>query len=333
MFKDIPYLSYSGLVARMNNSKPYHGKLTNAWPLGDRKLSTRHFRYDENSKVFDLYVGPLDRLDNIISLNYDDPASKSLLNYAHVASIHPDNTLELVTPYMWSNFMFLSEAMSRSRFHRVLSKGGAMLTTSPLSGELQEHLLFKGFRVNLDTKEVHPSTHYKTLHPKLKRKESKEYLAQFDEFVRVYNAFLTPLDIGGVRDIVTDLAQEFPQHCSEFVNPPVDRGPQCYSLPELLETLILQRRYTDAAVMSAACFAPWSLNMDHLKRFAGKEANGIKRNARDLIEGQSGKAFGKVMLRHKFEMFNYEEIPMGGKLRSSQWYIRTLVAGRDIRRL
>lgn len=323
MYKDIPYLSYSLLTGRAANHKPYRNKLIDAWPLGDRKLSNRHFRYNEATGAFDLYSGPLDALDTAIKLNYQDEAAKRLLRYAHVARVHPDNTMELVAPYMWSNFMFLSEVMSRSTFARVWAKGGAILTTSPRAGQTYEHPLFKGFRVNLDTKEVHHSAHYKTYHPTLKRKESKEYIAQFDEFKRAYNVFLTPLSGEGIKEIVTDLAQEFPEMCSEFLSP--DGPPTCYSLAELLETLIRQRRYTDAAVMCAAYTSPWSLSAhsNYLLTEAGAER--VKKSSRIMIDTH----FNRVLMRHKFELFNYEEIPMGGKLKSSKWFIRTIVDGKD----
>ncbi len=312
-YRDIGYVSYKSLEKMRANRVPYRGNHIAAWPVGNRDYSDRHFRYDEDTGVYDLYLGHLKTLDRIVAghinaLQYEQ--DMRILKSCHVGRMHPDNTFEFIGEYSQGNFQFYESAFGIN-FYTQSSIGGATMGWRDDAYKTKMHPIFHGLRVNTETKEVHPSTHYVTLHPTLKVKEAKEYTKQFKEFLDVHHMFLDPLEANGVAEIVEDIKSNY----LDIKN-----------VAGIVEDLVYRKLYADAAVMCAGFRSSWTF------RDPKTSARHIKFAARKMMESD-GALFFKHMLYEKSSLFNYREIPMGEKLSTSKWKIRVQVGGVDAQRL
>lgn len=312
-YNDVPHLSYKVLEKMRAARVPFRGTEVDAWPIGDRDYSDRHFRYDKNTGVYDLYLGHLKTVDRLVAGHINDATydrDMSVLNACHLGRMHPDNTFEFLAPRSGGNFMFLESAFDMNFFTQK-NIGGAATSWRGPGYEMNMHPLFHGLRVNMDTKEVHPSTHYTTLHPTLKIKESKEYMKRFDEFLSVYHMFLDPIEGNGIAEIFEDLK---------------DKGyDKDMHTSTLIESLVLQRHYADAAVMCGAFIGLWAF------RNPKQMHNYIKKCARHVLTKKN--LFAHHMLYNKPELFKYYPIPMGARLSTTKWNIRIESHGKDMCRL
>lgn len=327
-YADVMYLSYGELERVRAGFDAYRGKLTRAWPLGDRNYSHRHFRYDDGTGVYSLYLGNLDSVDQGLMR----PQNEQQEHYARralIGRVHPDNSLEFLCDSSQGTFMFLESAIRGSRVTQVKAKGGGVMSGYIAPHAAVEHPLFHGFRVNLDTLKAHPSTHYYSLHPTLKRKESKEYVKKFDEFLRVFNVFLEPLEKSGFVSVVEDISEEFhvlssmrddPSHMSgEFIR---------QMAPGVIEALTEERRYADAAVMTAVMTAPWQMNLHRLNQLS--RIDWLKQNIRRYLKSKN---FIESMIRSKDDLFKYEEIEEGKPLKHTKWRVRTICDMQEVNRI
>ena len=312
-YNDVPYLSYKTLEKMRATRVPYRGTEIYAWPYGNRDYSDRHFRYDQDTGVYDIYSGHLKSLDRIVAGHFNDATydrDMNILKACHIGRMYPDNTFEFVAPHSQGNFMLL-ESMFRTYFFTQKNIGGATTAWRDSKHEMKMHPLFHGLRVNMDTKEVHPSTHYTTLHPTLKIKEAKEYMEQFNEFLSVYHMFLDPIEGNGIAEIFDDIKMsgfESDMHVST-----------------LIEDLVRQRRYADAAVLCATFNGMWALR--NPKQFYQH----IKNSARSVLSKKH--VFTHHMLYNKSGLFKYRPIPMGEKLSATKWKIVIESHGKDMCRL
>ncbi len=316
-YGDVPFFNY-GVLERMRNTRaPYRGNQIAAWPFGDRAYSDRHFRFDPETGIYDLYLGHLKTLDRILSSCDDGLMSERderMLEQCHIGRMYPDNTFEFLADQSQGNFMMLESAFNK-RFKTQSNLGGGLMWWRDDKYQVRMHPLFKGIRLNPHTTEVHPSTHYVTLHPTLKTKESHEYMAQFDEFRSVFNMFLDPLESDGVAEIVEDLKVKYN----------LTGDIPCAAVAPVIEDLVRQKYYTDAVIMCVAFRSSWTF------RNPRASANYIKYAAKYMTENKA--AFTYWMLRDNQSMFKYREIPMGEKLPVTKWLNRVQVNGVDMQRL
>ena len=178
-FYDISKISYESLANQVKNSKPYRNS-GNAYPLGFREYSARHFRALEDGS-FSIWYLHREFSDKI---QVGGVTEGWWRDKKPLGVVRPDNSFEFTTEnglHQGENTL-LSELLG-VYIHQVKDKGGAVMSTGD-----GEYPIFTGLRFDLATKK--PLTQFTVVQPTLNRKRSNEHMKQYKEFLDVYPMFI-----------------------------------------------------------------------------------------------------------------------------------------------
>lgn len=226
MFHDIKRVSYHRLLEITKNQKPY-AKSSNAYPLGAREYSDRHFRVNDDG-TFDCYYS-----NRIIGDDIQRGVKQARYWDAKFATIYPDNSMSFNKTTNAQSENLILQNMLCKWVHHDKSRGGTVIGNAPDG----MHAVFDGLRINLETYEsVEP---YIVNVRKLNQKLAKEYLAQYGDFKQIAKVMIDPMSDQGIRETIIDLRAEFKE--------------QMDIIPRTLVVKLLdQKRIVDAAIMFAS---------------------------------------------------------------------------------
>ena len=291
-YNDVMRVSYARLKREMETDKPF--KNTNAYPLGERRYSRRHFRMREDG-AFTLHDWHLVSAEK-------DKHDKKHMHYYTLAVVHPDNSFEYTAIDNLGSIQFLcalAGGVTHSKVH-----GGHMHFYK------KWHPLFMGLRINLDTHEA--VTPYVLKTRVLNKKLGKEYLRQFEVGKQVGRHMLNAMDANGRVEVCADVVKEYGVDtlCNEHVT-----------------KLMVEGKYADAIACSLMLDNNWhyiraaSMYKEtgdnqwpfHIARIFGDEF------IREVDTQFKGKLDDSI-LRGSTEVFKYSEPrKMGDIFPSSKW--------------
>jgi hypothetical protein len=247
MFYDIKRATYEALMNVVNTSKPYVGT-TNAYPLGAREYSDRHFRLQGDGTIV-CYYSNRKQVDGVIEGTLQDRTW-----HKQFATIYPDNTIEFDRPttHMGEN-MILRRMLGGNVYHEK-ARGGTMFTYRTANDQMIMHPVFNGLVIDLSTQQ---STKPYVINTKrLNQKKAKEYLAQYSNMKEVAKVMIDPMSDEGIRETLIDLNKEFKE--------------KMWMKPTLVVDLLDQRRIVDAAIMLASLENINYINWDHSNMVLGR---------------------------------------------------------------
>jgi hypothetical protein len=196
-FYDVNYIKYANLE-RISRSKPFRGS-GNAYPLGNRKYSVRHFRKEDDGS-FSVWYSNRERTDQFVTgtTPESEKVHENYMKNCRLGVVRPDNSFEFVASlYEQGENMMLSQAL-RGCLHNNAGKGGLVFTKGKYT-----HPVFQGLRINCDTGE--DMTDYKLFQAVVKRKEANQYMKQFNEFKTVAPVMLNSMDDEGILQVYDDM--------------------------------------------------------------------------------------------------------------------------------
>lgn len=298
-FYDINRISYESLANKVKNSKPYRNS-GNAYPLGYREYSARHFRAldDGSFSIWYMHREMSDKLGKG-ELKEGWYADKKPLGI-----VRPDNSFEFteVNGLHQGENTLLSELLG-VYIHQVKSKGGAVMTVT--SGK-EEYPIFAGLRFDIGTKK--PLTQFTVVQPTLNRKRSNEYMKQYKEFLDVYPMFIKAMDEKAAMDVIRDLYEQYDKfHGAKFNQ-------------TTLKEVVDRKHYVDAALMMYLLKAHWvRSNFNYHWREGGAVSEPrMPRDWQDSVQGTVSRHFRKTILAEIKEAFDWVDLPMG-KLPAATW--------------
>jgi hypothetical protein len=291
-FYDVNRMEYKDYEKRVKDYKPYRG--TNAYPVGSRRYSARHFVMRDDGVVEVYYSG----------LPYKKQKEKEGNPITPLLYIHPDNTVEFNRS---SDVGFLSKLTGYWVRHDV-KYGGTVVSNLKVI-----HPVFKGARFSLETYKC--LTPYEWHHPRVNRKKAKETMSKYDEFLKLHKVFLDPMSKEGINGIFEDFHNEIGEHWEHQHRWDIDK----------FDAMVESKRHVDAAVyLNVVDRGFWWIkyavdrDIDHFKEQVCKFAqDGLK----------------KVVYKYgSQQVFDYREIPAGGHITSSKWRIRVTSNGQGVER-
>lgn len=222
-------MNYQTLVNTMRTQKPYRGT-TNKFPLSNRKQSHKYFLYDtddDGQEIFRIIYGKRYESKTLTEQEYEaDPtdAHKNVYNDNGVQEIkyykwiehpnemgivRPDNSFEFTgQSYGQGEMTFLSPyAPYRSYFFRD-SKRSGMIYTRLSSGIKCMMPIFKNLRVDCDTMKPDPKHRYTLVGRRVNRKESKEFLKQYEDFFKISEAMMSNMSISSFAEVCREKVEE-----------------------------------------------------------------------------------------------------------------------------
>jgi hypothetical protein len=297
MFYDVSRVSYSRLVDTTKTQKPYRNS-GNAYPLGDRRYSARHFRKEDDG-TFTIWYVHRESSDAVIR---GDEINEYYKNRKPLARVYPDNTLEFTSAkdFHQGERVLLSELVGRCTVHQVKTKGGTIMSTG--SGE---YPVFTGLRINLDTGK--PVTKFTVIQPTLNRKRSNQAMKKYKEFLDTYPVFINALDNNSAVSIIKDMFEQLGEE--KFMR-----------LEEkTIATMVDNKHYLDAAMAVYLEASPWVRStFRYYMQDGGYHEPRMSHNWQELVKHMVGKNFRKMMLSLDESVFDWNPQPEG-VLKKSEW--------------
>jgi len=332
-FNDIAGVSYNGLIEHTKKVKPYRDS-NGAYNLGYRKYSDRHFRVREDG-VIDIFFSYMASVKAKIR---DGEDLYDARNSRHIASIHPDNSIQIIKSNGQGDIQFLSALIpyvTHSQVHH-----GLLIRSSNRwkeGGSEQSHPVFRGGRYHLESHET--MTPY-VLQPRaVNRKLRKEVIARFDTFKKVGMTMLEPMTAYGVFEIYKDLWNEYGEEAMHEIE------------PDLIVKLVQENKHLDAVLLSMLSkddfgwFAMWKISQliadekvgnfskVRLDNFLGEP---FKDSVKAIYKGEGEKdLLNDLLIKGSPDAFHYKDpIPNGQAIPSSKWgYKLTDMSGNNLYRI
>jgi len=297
-FYDISKINYESLANQVKNSKPYRNS-GNAYPLGYREYSARHFRAldDGSFSIWYLHREFSDKIQ-IGGVTEGWWRDKKPLGV-----VRPDNSFEFTTEnglHQGENTL-LSELLG-VYIHQVKDKGGAVMSTGD-----GEYPIFTGLRFDIGTKK--PLTQFTVVQPTLNRKRSNEHMKQYKEFLDVYPMFIKAMNDKAALDVVKDLYDQYNKFYGAEFN------------DQTLKEVVDKKHYVDAAFIMYLLKTPWVRSNFHYHwrdDNAGTSEPRLPREWQDQVQGTVSRHFRRTMLAETKEAFDWIDLPMG-RLPKTVW--------------
>jgi len=311
-------LTYDKMVERTKTIKPYRGGVGNAYPMGWREYSRRHFRANKDGS-FSIYYKNRESVDVVESGNFKEGWDKESLtkwvDHCHLATVYPDNTFEIRQHLGQGDSTYMSEAFGYW-FQSCGARGGTIAWNK--AGHM--HPIFKGMRLHLDhAKKVmgETVTPYTTFQRRVNRKLANEALGKYDHFLKVAPVMIGAMHQDGLLETMRDLVQEGIFNKKE---------PNDSSMVHF-DKLVQSHRLVDAA-----CLFMLANNVHHVAYSAFHETKpclGGYWGSNDSPEREA--AFFKMRLEQAFkdifkpsiikahDAFNLKELKAGTVLPKSKW--------------
>jgi hypothetical protein len=319
-FYDVEYINYKNLEY-ISRSKPFRGS-DNAWPLGDRRYSARHFRKEEDGS-FSIWYLNRGVSDELSKGKIPDERNQYLERCASqkLGIVRQDNTFEFINSSGQGENMMLCEGLRGGLGYNV-NKGGLVFYRGQ-----HIHPVFRGLRIDCDSGESR--TDYKLFQSVVKRKEAHQYMKQFNEFKTIAPVMLDSMDDAGVLQVYDDM---YDIHRDSFKD----------LNGKYVMQLIHERKYVDAlCLFSMIENHLWEIRHGVKYRHEARESGGFVPDHLNRIPSRFKECTARV-LQTKFrdtavatqqDLFELRELQAGKELPESKWDLLITVNDRVMKRL
>ena len=320
-FYDIKRISYARLVNRIAMDRPYKDS-GNAYPLGDRKYSDRHFRHEDDWS-FTIWYADRELIDNKYGKSNDKQGhlaqNKDHYDNRMIGIVRPDNSFEFVTGTSQGENMLLSMALGGCLYHDK-SKGGTVYKSDGVT-----HPVFKGLRINCDTDEA--MTPYTVFLPRVKRRAANEVMEEYQEFINTFGVMIDSMDDRGVWEVFEDLYTHEAKGDKEMWR----------SLDiSVVKRLIDEKKYVDAGclftMLSKTAHMRWRVEW-HMLNDTHPNSKSLPHSWRSQAKKDATVNFRKMILTQHSGVFDFVELKAGGPLPASQWGLLVQSGGSPVVRL
>jgi hypothetical protein len=297
-FYDINRISYESLANKVKNSKPYRGS-SNAYPLGDRTYSARHFRAleDGSFSIWYMHREVGDKLDK------GELKEGWYVDKKPLGIVRPDNSFEFteVNGLHQGENNILSELLG-VYIHQVKAKGGAIMT---VNRGVAEYPIFTGLRIDIETKK--PLTQFIVVQPTLNRKKSNAIMKSYKEFLDVYPVYIKAMNDKAAIEVIKDLHDQTNKFDITKFN------------TKTLKETVDKKHYVDAAFINYLLHNHWiRSNFRYQLGDGGSGEPRMPRDWQESVDSVIGRHFRKTILGEIDEAFDWVTLS-NGKLCTSPW--------------
>jgi hypothetical protein len=319
-FYDVQYINYKNLE-EISRSKPFRGS-DNAYPLGDRRYSARHFRKEDDGS-FSIWYLNRETSDEFQAGTLSEGQKRNEEWYARrkLGIVRPDNSFEFINTTGQGENMLLCEGL-RGGLSHCANKGGVVFQRGQ-----HIHPVFIGLRINCDTGES--MTDYKLFQAVVNRKKANQYMKQFSEFKTVAPVMLNSMDDAGVLQVYDDM---YEIHRDSF---------KTLNEKQVMQ-LVHEGKYVDAlCLFSMITNQMWEIKHGTENRYKARETGEIvpihlsrlptrfKERTMRALETK----FRDLAVSTQEDLFELKELQAGKELPESKWDLRVTVNGVTMKRL
>lgn len=232
------YRNYQTLVNIMRTQKPFRGT-QNKFPLTNRKLSYKYFLQDKDENgqdMFRLVYGKRWDRELVTQMDYElangdksgeyfkrpnDDGEMEYFKYVEspneMGIVRADNSFEFTkSAYGQGDMYFLNDYCRKGYFYTDSRRGGMLYVTGGRKQRESMLPIFKGLRVDCDTMQPDPSHTYKLYGRRVNRKESKEFLKQYEDFFKVSEAMMKTISMENFVAISNEFVSTTPDSRASY---------------------------------------------------------------------------------------------------------------------
>jgi len=195
IFPDLRKLNYEDYMHIVKRG-PYRG--TEAYPLGSRRYSYRHFIVTDEG-VVQVWYGHLRSCDTFRK----HKVGSSYLAFRHLLNVYPDNTFEIVNAGNNGENMLIS-CITNSWVHRECKRGGTVISDRYRNTSIT-HPVFKGLRLSLNDLSLHSDSQYKLRYKKIIPSAKKATMAEYANQLQIGEAMLSAMERDGMDSLYREL--------------------------------------------------------------------------------------------------------------------------------
>lgn len=326
-FNDVRRISYDRLMQRVKTDRPYKDS-GNAYPLGDRRYSDRHFRHEADG-TFTIWYADREIVDNKYDRNNDKQSilaqNKHYYDKRMIGRVHPDNSFEFTVETSQSENMLLTEALG-AWVHHEKAKGGTVFEKRKVANSGKYiHPVFKGLRIDCDTGEA--VTPYSVFLPVVNRRAANEVMSQYQDFITIFGTMIDSMDDRGIWEVFADLYT-------------YEGGGEKDKWRSLgmgtVKRLVDEKKYVDAGclftLLSKTSHMRWRIEWE-MDRETQSSNRSLSFNWKSQAKKDVSTSFRKMILKQHPEVFTFKELEAGDPLPASQWGIEVRVDNQPVVRL
>lgn len=319
-FRDINYINYQNMVSTTKREAPYRNS-GNAYPLGDRKYSSRHFRKEDDGS-FSVWYSNREQTDQFVTRTAPESEKRheNFMKNCRLGVVRPDNSFEFVaTLYAQGENMMLSEGLA-AHVYNDITRGGLMLTRGKFT-----HPVFTGLRIDCNSGKA--VTDYKIFRKILDRKKANEYMKQYAEFLRVGPAMYKSMTDNGITEVYDDLYAEYGERFPKISNAEAMR-------------MVREGKYVDA-VCVFGMHRQWGVIYETRQRAIARASGRpiedsyfkLYPRLREMTLKRIKDEFRDIAVVEENSLFEYEELEAGHKPPASKWEYKITVDGKQVTRV
>lgn len=221
------YINYDKLRNITKTFAPYRGSL-NRYPWSNRKQSYKYFIHEKTESgddYFRVVLGKRWKSEEVTKEVYNTlqdgerahygphnshgPVDKYIRYFSipnELGIVRPDNTFEFTSDsYGQGERMIMTSVCNTGYFMTDCRRVGDMYVVGGYSSGVQKMLpIFKGLRVDCDTMTPVPDHEYKLYGHRVNRKNSKEFIKQYDDFFKVAEVMMKSVKLEDFVQIGAD---------------------------------------------------------------------------------------------------------------------------------
>ena len=303
MFYDIGKMNYDTLKKITQVTAPYRS--SNAYPLGHRNYSDRHFRPLKDEDSFALYYGDRRAVDEIIKKK----GVATRLSHTPFAIVSADNSIEFLRDTGLMSENLLLQQMLSAHFYHSKPHGGTVIKRATQRQSNEEisykmYPIFVGLKLNMDTLEaMNPYEFYRR---RLNRAEANSYLERFEETRNTGIVMLKAMRPSGINEMIKDIRKvPHAEYSKEFYKA-VDNK---YYLDALMYFILSVQNYW------------WDVTDERLPRFIRLASEAVSRKFSDFVLKNSDVGFNLVKLEN------------GELFESCKWGYKIVCNGQEAKRI
>lgn len=320
-FRDVNYINYHNMLSTVKFQAPYRGS-GNAYPLGDRKYSARHFRKEDDGS-FSVWYSNREMTDRFVTGTTPEVEKRheNYMKNCRLGVVRPDNSFEFVAAlYEQGDNRMLSEGLGGHLYNDV-TRGGLMLTKGKFT-----HPVFTGLRIDCNSGKA--ITDYKIFRKILDRKKANEYMKQYEEFKRVGPMMYQSMTDRGISEVYDDIYAEYGE--KDFRNIGDAQAMR----------MVREGKYVDA-VCVFGMHRQWGTVYDTRQRAIARAAGQplqdslfkLNSRVREMTLKRIKDEFRDIAVAEENSLFEYEELEAGHKPPASKWEYKITVNDEPVKRV
>ena len=341
-------LNWNRLTNITKTVKPFRGT-TNRFPIANRSHNTKCFYVEEldGETVYRVTYGyhykeifhtkeEWEKDPNKISCrDWEEDESKKYVTYTTIPRdlgiVRSDNTFQFTAKYYGQGDNTMLSGWGQGWFFSS-SRHGGMVYMNAYRGDDRSifHPIFEGMRINMNTMMPHESSNYQVLGRRVSRIDAKKFLTRYETFYKVNEVMFKTIDWKTLMDTAVDVVSSLVDE-SELQN---------YYISSTSNEKIITWADDNIDVAPLDSALAFAVGHDIGNMYRRMRAHAIDSNSNQFrwMNSEPMNLYANLKRKLNHELYKRHHgvmkdvtFPMGKPYPASNWGIRVMVDGKEVK--